>query len=129
MTPDLAKLKEIAKAATPGPWVERPNYGDPEGTLAIIKIDPDGGIYWIVSRMAAFKDIQNATFIATFNPTTVLSLIERLELAEGALKNIQEKATVAAYSKQASAAHVHIEYVWGLEAAAKIAREAIKETP
>lgn len=82
---DLDRMKEVAKAATPGPWNRDGHHmsrvlrctAERETTEAkhlcgdFIEV-ADAGENWMV----------DAPFIATFDPPTVLALIDRLEVAE-----------------------------------------------
>lgn len=87
----LDQLEEIAKAATPGPWAipvanvfrviapeaehENPRMGLTPGYPWRVVADTDP---FNVNDTAAAE----ATFIATFNPSTVLSLVETARLLE-----------------------------------------------
>ena len=95
---DLTKLREIAEAATPGPWkfATAPAEGSDEtaieylggaltgyGPLCVVWIpetlgDPDG-----YRLTAATGDgphaLMDATHIAAFDPPTVLSLLDEIE--------------------------------------------------
>ena len=75
---DLEKLKKLARAATPGPWV-----------TAHDTFMCDGGRDWYVKAGDEYivsgdhaDDDPDCRFVAAANPTAVLELIERLERAE-----------------------------------------------
>lgn len=81
----IKKLREIAEAATPGPWhvpyvdgwqVCYGNKDNPRDEFLIADVD---------------NDPQNASFIATFNPETVLRLLDTIERYEAALKDLVER--------------------------------------
>jgi hypothetical protein len=86
-TTDLKDLKELAEAATPGPWKHHKEAGpyasrDEVWCDSPCKDEPD----W---SCPVVDDIieQDAKFIAAANPKTVLELIARVEAAEGALEH------------------------------------------
>ena len=89
---DLTKLREIANAATPGPW-ERgmTTFGDPrEGaTHACVRVE---GAHWtdhlVVSDGCDEAD-RDMAHIAAFDPPTVLALIDRLEAAEAKVERVE----------------------------------------
>lgn len=84
---DLKDLKELAEAATPGPWEwEAPMYPGQECYVrgpgrCVAEVDC-GNIEQIAD--------DNAAFIAAANPKTVLELIARVEAAEGARDVLSE---------------------------------------
>ena len=71
-TLDITALREIAKRGSPGPWVIAPSQ-EVRGAWRIDGVAP-------VVRATA----DNATHIATFDPTTSLAILDRLENAESA---------------------------------------------
>ncbi len=74
---DLETLAQKARAATPGPW------GAPDGLLT-------GPMLAILARFFDRDDedyenaAANSAFIATFNPSTALALLDRLKALEQA---------------------------------------------
>jgi len=94
---DLEELKRLAEAATPGPWEKR-SYQS--GTACVVMrewIGPKSKEYgngFLAAHMTAYNiDFQDehlidaeknatASFIAAANPSTILSLIQRVEEAE-----------------------------------------------
>lgn len=94
---DLAKLEEVARAATEGPW-EAVLAADPRGQpvpyyAGLVCLIQDGGPAERVSvvtgdgRFVPSRAWQaNALHIATFDPPTVLALIARLREVEEALE-------------------------------------------
>lgn len=79
---DLTKLREIAEAATPGPWeYGMTTFGDPrEGaTHACVRVEnADWRDFLAVVEGSTEADL-NMTHIATFDPTTVLALLDEIE--------------------------------------------------
>ena len=79
---DLNKLREIAEAATPGPWeAGMTTFGDPRdgATHACVRVaDAHWTDHLVVSEGCAEAD-RNMAHIATFDPPTVLALIDELE--------------------------------------------------
>jgi len=89
---DLKTLREVAEAATPGPWRVRTNRhkttsGEEWGWVSNMTTQnislPGMSINWEAPAGHA-----NATHIAVFNPVLVLSLLDRIEELEGALAKI-----------------------------------------
>ena len=79
---DIKKLKELAKAATDGPWAVKASTtsifdSDVRRHIAeaMITLDTTGSGRSINTKQA----IKNAEYIATVNPVTVLDLIDQLE--------------------------------------------------
>lgn len=72
LTPEkLVELRELAKAATPGPWSLDPMFG---------VVVADAGV---ITETRDFPRCDNARFIAAANPETVLALLEAAaELAQ-----------------------------------------------
>lgn len=90
---DVKKLREVAEKATPGPWERFDNgywsvIGQSTFSVVSASKDSDGERELITREKGSYE---NATFIATFNPETVLKLIERLERYRAALKFYADK--------------------------------------
>lgn len=91
---DIKKLREIASAATPGPWFEM----DGERILVNLEQLPTNanGLLAEVGDPTKMEPMgrqtpqtnANAKFIATFNPETVLRLLDTIERYEAALNEI-----------------------------------------
>lgn len=88
---DLANLRKIAEAATPGEWVHwNPSVGESHIAIA-------NKVAWrSLKSSTKFADDEkiphwaDATHIATFDPPAVLALIDRLEQAEAAVARVRE---------------------------------------
>lgn len=86
MTDTLQKLKAISEASTKGPWISCRWNDD----ALIQEANPsqetlswnDPSIY--IAKMGgwSYSFTKNSTFIAAMNPTTVLALLELVELYE-----------------------------------------------
>lgn len=86
---DIKKYREIAEKATPGPWVQ--NF-----TVVEMPINQQSLYQRPVCHCAVENPCQtgpsspnphgNAEFIATFNPETVLRLLDTIEKYEAVLK-------------------------------------------
>jgi hypothetical protein len=82
MTFDIKKLRKVAEEATPGPWKAGGNYPfyvdlrKPADSLS--KHDSERPTYW---------RYQDGLFVLTFNPKTVLELLDSLEIALSNTKN------------------------------------------
>jgi len=80
----IAELKELAKAATPGPWKLIEN--EASGSLRIENPNGEGGNL-TNSAVTYWENTDgNGSYIAAANPQAILRLIERLERYEEALK-------------------------------------------
>ena len=100
---DLTKLREIAEAATPGPWeVGVTTFGDPNDgpTHSCVR---EAGSEWF-DHVAASEGCDeadlNMAHIAAFDPPTVLELIDKIERLR--TKNIQLglQATTAEHDRK-----------------------------
>ncbi|TLK56296.1 ead/Ea22-like family protein [Glutamicibacter sp. V16R2B1] len=86
MTKGLDQLRQVAKRATPGPWARK-------GTAVLGPREPwdlgTGPARIIAAQMPWQRDRMeaNAEHVATFDPPTVLALIDRAEAAEAAVSN------------------------------------------
>jgi hypothetical protein len=96
---DLNELRKIAEAATQGEWTAR-LHADPE-------LDPDckwtsiGSLDGMVAgeiygEMGSKQDSVNADYIATFDPPTVLALLDRIRELEGERDALTKCAEVLA---------------------------------
>ena len=74
---NLKKLREIAEAATPGPWITCEHICG--GMMVIHENDKD--------LAPEVSEDEDATYIATFNPTTVLKLLALAEAAKEEYEN------------------------------------------
>lgn len=75
---DLVELRKLAGGATPGPWMPH---------IAFPKSENYSTLFVTTDSEATRTDLR---FIAAANPATILSLIDRLERAEGALQAISD---------------------------------------
>lgn len=80
---ELNELRKTAEAATSGPW-ECVEGDEAFGVRASV-----GSVTWDDHSGEVFKK-EDAEFIATFNPETVLALLSRLEQAEQAVQRVRE---------------------------------------
>ena len=98
--PDLVELREAAEKATPGPWKPcganddrcqcRQVWSEP-ADIPIVYTLRDSDENWTGGDGATEEQAKdNATFIAAADPTTVLTLIARVEAAEAEVKRQYE---------------------------------------
>lgn len=90
---DLDHLIRVCEAATPGPWSERIwEWQERSGGMTTIHTERrvfgfcegiERPIAEMIGMMSITEQQNNAAYIATFNPTVVLSLLHRLQAAEG----------------------------------------------
>lgn len=90
---DLEELKEIAHSATPGRWYHEEDQYDP--SPSIIRSE-HGRRYDVILKVTANYEFgaahiseANMTHITTFSPSTVLSLLSRLEAAEARVQELE----------------------------------------
>lgn len=97
MTIDTERLRQLAAAATPGPW--EPELGEDRNTVDVFAESEEcdlictrtGGKMW--GERLSPKSIANAEFIAAANPMAVLALLDEIEAGERADALIQEELT------------------------------------
>lgn len=105
MTPDanaldVERLREIAGKATPGDWPVETWYGSMDGGFAAVgphHLTPDGESDE-PGGVAETRALADARFIATFNPTTALALLSRLDALEAEvvkLRRVKDSAVRA----------------------------------
>ena len=78
---DLTKLREIAEAATPGPWVSgQTTFGDPAGGPTHVCVRQEGSPWTdhlVVTEGSTHSGL-DAHHIAMFDPPTALALIDEV---------------------------------------------------
>lgn len=91
MTVDKDKLRQLAEAATPGPWFASPSHDHYK-----VLQDNDSGL---LPEIAGVDERANTAFIAAANPATVLALLDELadahQSAQYAWDNERATAEVA----------------------------------
>jgi hypothetical protein len=78
---DLAELRRLAEAATPGPWTQIWEHSDPEGPYpAGVKANDDEPNNWILRNDddLGTEIGLNDAYIAAANPQTILRLLDLL---------------------------------------------------
>lgn len=127
---DLKELKEAAEKATPGPWRDY-EHAEKPGEIQIgagaINEHGDGWDEWCVATAwGGMGELRaNARLIALANPSTILSLIERVTRAEEALTGAKERFAqieCAGYSQNVQSQSELAEY------RAALASSGFKET-
>lgn len=93
MTINTTALREIAEAATPGPWGK--TY-DPDGW--ILAVD-DGR--WVA--LASIEDRADAVHIAAFHPGTALALLDEVEALRAQVERVRE----ALFASEAEVERLH----------------------
>lgn len=77
MTSDrLEELRRIAEAATPGPWAVNPFKATVDEMPSML---PICGLLWPTDQRTEEQTLANATHIATFDPTTVIAILDEIE--------------------------------------------------
>lgn len=79
---DLEKLRALAMAATPGPWREWGREVE-YGAVYIKHPDGRGGMLSVAQVISFDRREENASFIEAANPTTIISLLDRIAQLEG----------------------------------------------
>ena len=96
---DLVKLRELAQAATLGPW----EWWTSNSVLRLTGADGrDGGVLYAYARAhAGHADVQcsaeDQAFIAAANPAAILALLDQLEAANGRLDCVYQLAMVTPF--------------------------------
>lgn len=93
---NIDDLRKIAEEATPGPWITGGELPGSDGVFFGTAVDPDDPDEPGILLGEAYAP--DAEFIATFNPETVLALLDRVETAEQALQRV--RAIAEAYDQQ-----------------------------
>jgi predicted nucleic acid-binding Zn-ribbon protein len=75
---DLAELRRIAEAATPGEWTARYERAGKYGGGDDWHIDAAPPLGCVSCGLSDFTGEADARHIATFNPATVLALLDRI---------------------------------------------------
>lgn len=120
MTKPLSKLQEIARAATPGPWIKGEEYGrchikhqHGQGDCRYQYTIEDGN-HVLVPRGEGERSItlvgcddygdflkeQDATYIATFNPSLMQKILAELKAAREALSFTSPYSPVRAHDDE-----------------------------
>jgi hypothetical protein len=78
---DIQKLRRLAEAATPGPWVVSRSTITRPGQAAVKEV---GAFDWICSMQISNQPNwdRDAEFVAAANPAVVLALIDRIAALE-----------------------------------------------
>lgn len=88
---ELAKLREIAEAATPGPWIS-PWHLECENAEEYGFYAANGekvvGLFWFDGYHLECSE-ENARHIATFDPPTVLALLDEIERLRRAVEQVE----------------------------------------
>lgn len=121
MSVDIERLKQLAQAASPGPWTitEHAPEFDFEASYSIAIGEDDDAICDQSYYPSAPNRIEDARFIAAANPATVLELITELE-------RCRESATRQAGERIVSALEAMIPAIRG-EETAQFLRDLVAE--
>jgi len=77
LTPErLAELRRIAEAASPGPWAVNPFKATVDEMPSML---PICGLLWPTDQRTEEQTLANATHIATFDPATVIAILDEIE--------------------------------------------------
>lgn len=91
MTPDrLRELRRIAEAATPGPWAVNPFRATVDEMPSML---PICGLLWPTEERTEEQTFANAKYIAEFNPTTALAILDEIERLQKERENIVGNVT------------------------------------
>lgn len=98
MTEDLKALRKVAEAATPGPWEMTEESPQMHGRNFTLRVHGKAGI-----RMSGhcYGFSSDPEFIAAFDPTTALALIEALEQAKQAESRVRKQHEPMPYRRGA----------------------------
>ena len=92
---DLEELKQIAQNATPGQWTTGSTDFTGEFDYTVYGVKPIAPTDWAPDNSPAFAycegmDAQDATYVAAFDPPTVLALIDRIEKLEATIQQVRD---------------------------------------
>ena len=123
-TPDVAELRRLAEAATPGPWEWDDNHARP----GLRHGRSFGGVLFRCGALYG-PDAADAAFIAAANPAVVLALLDRLahmtEARDNARAEVERLAAVVeAVREYAAARQANIDH-GPLLSARKAAHDAL----
>mgnify|MGYP001389431823 CR=1 FL=1 len=92
LTPErLAELRRIAEAATPGPWRVNKYGSIGAGELGIDPVIANVEPFWSKEEREKYGDHgDNARHIATFDPPTVLALLDEIERLEHEVMHLRD---------------------------------------
>ena len=127
-TPDLAELRRLAEAATPGPWdCYRPHPA--YRAYSVDQVMPEGHLGETVAVTEDVYAEVNGAFIAAANPAVVLALLDRLAHMTEARNNARAEverltALVEAVREYAAARQANIDH-GPLLSARKAAHDAL----
>lgn len=113
-TENLTNLRKIAEEATSGPWTEFHENGTP-GEYEAFNCPPATGAM-LLNYAPMEQRAKDSRFIATFDPPTVLELLDRAERAEAKLIT-QTRVLKTIAKRNVSLASDRAKMVWNLEQA------------
>lgn len=109
MTSDrLEELRRIAEAATPGPWAVNPFRATVDEMPSML---PICGLLWPTDQRTEEQTLANATHIATFDPTTVIAILDEIERLRRLQQKVQSAAVLAVAAEQVIKAWVMGDYL------------------
>lgn len=99
---NLTELRKVAEAATPGPWTVDGHVGSEYDDLVVAPY-PGGEPGWVVGVAETETSPEGATHIATFDPPTVLALLDRVAELEAVVGRVE--ALAGEYDDEGMHAH------------------------
>ena len=114
---DTNELRQLAEAATPGPWKVGQYLGSPRQFVIHMDVGDKGRGSDIAFTSASFDNdetIANASLIAAANPAAINELLDRLEAAEKERDAL--RAELEARKKQESVIDTVIDYLVSISA-------------
>lgn len=118
----IAKLKELAGNATQGEWTANKRYI--KSQYAHILALTQGNCDAVMNRMECIDAYDNAEFIASANPATILELIAEIEALE---KEADWLANEHISNITCGDPHLEMERYERVDALRELAREAVRE--
>ena len=106
MTTDYTKLRQLALAATPGPW----SQGRSATGADCIWLDGRHEPEYAMGEDASWIDCntrENAAFIAASNPQAVLALLDEIEQINSARREAQARVAELTTELQKMRVHLH----------------------
>jgi hypothetical protein len=85
------ELRKLAEAATPGPWShEASSLHERDHILYSNRTDMMHGLNLMTLADGDWNHVNNVEFITAADPSTILSLLDRLVAAEDRVKRLEE---------------------------------------
>ena len=83
---DFTELRRVAEAATQAEWLHNSGKWDGQYIGSVTRMGEPEGEEWAICDLSEFGRPENGRHIATFDPPTVLALLDEIERLRAALE-------------------------------------------